>query len=110
MGPFDHFVGELWPGAYGWLRLDSAGTPIAPATIEPPPPDNLACHVTHNPTIPLPDDQDMLLTSSGASISPPMNSNIDKRVELESQYTSAAKPDNWDSPDHRRHQRNREDK
>ena len=95
--PYDIWVGKLWPGAYGWLPLDDQGVPNGPAHLNPPTvgSDQPACHVLCNPAVPLPEGQCMLQTSSGAPISPPMNSNVDKRTELESQYKSAPKPDNW---------------
>ena len=104
MGDYDHFIGELWPGAYGWLRLDASGTPIAPATLDPPPPDNLACYVMANPQIPL-GDADQLVTPTGAPITDSMNSNVDKRMEMESTYKSTPKPDGWDDHSDKRPRR-----
>jgi len=76
MGDYDHLIGELTPGDYGWLPLDGAGTPSGPATLNPPPgPDAKAAHVF------APEDgPDALVTGSGAPIDPPLNSNVDKRV------------------------------
>ena len=94
-GPYDHLVGELWPGAYGWLPLDgNPGTPIAPARLEPPnpKPDHFACHVLANPKIPLEESDHALLTSSGAPLDDQMNSNVDKRASLEQEFKSAPKP------------------
>jgi len=95
-GKYDHFIGELWPGAYGWLPLDENGTPWSPASIEPPNPGkgHLACYVLANPQIPL-GDADMLVTPSGAPITDHMTSNVDKRADLEAAYPSAAKPKDW---------------
>lgn len=71
---FDHLVGELAPGDKGWLPLDEAGTPNGDATLQPPPgPNARACSVTVN-------EQGHLVSSSGAALEPPLNSNIDKRV------------------------------
>jgi len=100
-GAYDHFIGELWPGAYGWLPLDEAGTPIGPATIDPPPqgpaPQKVyACYVLADARVPLPDDADMLTTPTGAPITDHMNSNVDKRDDMQSMYKSAPKPVDWD--------------
>jgi len=76
MGQFDDLVGELSPGDYGWLPLDDAGNPSGPATLAPPPgPNAKACHVF------APEEgDDVLVSASGSPLSPPLNSNIDKRV------------------------------
>jgi len=99
-GKYDHYIGELWPGAYGWLPLDENGTPWAPASIEPPNPGkgHLACHVLANPKIPL-GDEDALVTSTGAPITDQMISNVDKRAGMEQTYKSAPKPPDWDTSD-----------
>jgi len=79
-GQFDDLVGELTPGQTGWLPLDEAGMPNGPATVEPPPgPNARACSVMANPNDPLPADQSMLLTTSGAELAPPLMSNVDRR-------------------------------
>jgi hypothetical protein len=97
-GPYDHYIGELWPGAYGWLPLDENGMPIAPARIDPPNPDkgHFACHVMANPKIPL-EGEDALTTPTGAPITDQMTSNVDKRDGLADTYKSAPKPAGWDS-------------
>ena len=99
--PYDIWVGKLWPGAFGWLPLDDAGYPNGIAHPNPPTTgsDVKACHVMCNATIPLPAGHCMLLTSSGAPISPPLNSNVDKRADLESQYKSPPAPDGWEESD-----------
>jgi len=78
-GPFDDLVGELTPGQVGWLPLDEAGNPTGPATISPPPPPALACSVMVNPVVPLPEGDDLLLSSTGAPLSVPLVSNVEKR-------------------------------
>jgi len=100
-GKYDHFIGELWPGAYGWLPLDANGTPWAPASIEPPNPGkgHLACYVLANPQIPL-GDADMLVTPSGAPITDHMTSNVDKRAEMEASTKSAPMPSGWEDSKH----------
>jgi hypothetical protein len=71
---FDHLIGELAPGDKGWLPLDEAGTPISAATLLPPPgPDAKAASVSVS-------YDGHLVSSSGAPLEPPLNSNIDKRV------------------------------
>jgi len=80
-GPYDHLIGELTPGAKGWLPLDDTGTPSGPATLQPPPELNAkAASVQANSTSPVPEDEHALYTSSGAEIVPPLNSNVDRRV------------------------------
>jgi hypothetical protein len=96
MGEYDHFVGELWPGAFGWLPLDPNGTPNGPATLEPPPPPALACHVTHDAGSVGVANADLLVTSSGAPVTDHMNSNSDNRQALDQQFKSAPKPPHWD--------------
>jgi hypothetical protein len=81
-GPFDDLVGELTPGQVGWLNIDAAGYPTGePATVNPPNPgpDVFASSVMCNPNSPLPDGQHLLLTSTGADLSPPLQSNVEKR-------------------------------
>ena len=99
MGPYDHLVGELWPGAYGWLPLDDGGTPSGPATIEPPPEGSgqLACHVYSPvpPEEPTANPPDLLVTPTGAPITDNMTPNADNRAALETQYKSAPKPPGW---------------
>jgi hypothetical protein len=81
-GQYDHFVGELTPGQHGWLPLDENGTPIGPATIQAPiGPNAMACSVVCNSITPLPSNQDLLLSSSGAPITDHMQSNVDKRTQ-----------------------------
>ena len=101
-GKYDHYIGELWPGAYGWLPLDEFGKPWAPAIIEPPNPGkgHLACHVWANNKIPL-EGEDALLTSTGAPITDNMTSNVDKRGDYDQQFKSAPKPADWDTSDSR---------
>jgi hypothetical protein len=78
LGAYDHFIGELWPGAFGWLPLDENGEPSGPATIEPPPEGTVACKVFANlqPNF----GADMLVSNSGAPLVPPLNPNPDVRV------------------------------
>lgn len=79
-GQYDDLVGELKPGETGWLPLDDEGVPNGPATKEPPPgPNAKACSVMVNATEPLPPDQDLLMSSTGATLSPPLQSNVDRR-------------------------------
>jgi hypothetical protein len=78
-GQFDSLVGELQPGDHGWLPLDEAGNPTGPATLAPPPPPALACAVKANATVPLPQDEHLLLSETGAELIPPLVSNVDKR-------------------------------
>jgi len=81
-GPFDDLIGELQPGQKGWLPLDSSGSPTGPATISPPPgPDAKACSVMAViPSDPVDPEEHLLVSSSGAPLDPPLNSNIDRRV------------------------------
>jgi len=99
-GAYDNLVGELWPGAYGWLPLDSAGTPSGPATIDPPAPgpDVYACFVYSPVPDPDPthDPLDLLTTPTGAPITDNMNSNVDKRDTFAGMYKSAPKPADWE--------------
>jgi|KBSMisStaDraftv2_1062788.scaffolds.fasta_scaffold107992_3 hypothetical protein len=101
-GPYDHYIGKLWPGAYGWLPLDEAGTPIGPAHPNPPTEgsEQPACHVLANPKIPL-GDEDALITSTGAPITDHMTSNVDKRADYDQMYKSAPKPTGFDESDSR---------
>lgn len=79
MGDYDHLVGELKPGDQGWLPLDEAGIPSGPATLKPPPELNAkAAHVMH--VIEPDEDEDILVSSTGAPLVPPLNSNVDKRT------------------------------
>jgi hypothetical protein len=77
VGAYDQFIGELWPGATGWLPLDVNGTPSGPATLLPPDPPVVACHVFANymPNA----DADMLVTITGAPITDNMQPNNDIR-------------------------------
>lgn len=69
-----HFdPGELTPGQSGWLPLDEAGNPIGPAAIQPPPAPALACSVTCN-------SDGVLVSTTGAELIPPLNSNVDRRI------------------------------
>ena len=71
---FDHLAGELQPGDTGWLPLDASGVPSGPATISPPPgPDAKACSVSLT-------NGGHLVSSTGAHLDPPLNSNVDRRV------------------------------
>lgn len=79
-GQFDDLVGELQPGDDGWLPLDEAGMPTGPATKLPPPPPALACAVSVNATVPLPEGESLLLSESGAELTPPLQNNPDRRV------------------------------
>jgi len=81
-GPFDDLIGELQPGQTGWLPLDEAGNPTGPATVSPPPgPDAKACHVMATvPSDPVDPEDHLLVSSSGAPLEAPLNSNVDKRV------------------------------
>jgi len=81
-GQFDDLIGELQPGQHGWLPLDEAGSPTGPATISPPPgPNAKACSVMATvPSDPVDPEDDLLVSSSGAPLVPPLNSNVDKRV------------------------------
>ena len=78
-GAFDHLIGELIPGSKGWLPLDDAGTPSGPATFSPPDPPALACAVMAASEEEVEEGDDALVTNTGASISPPLNSNVDNR-------------------------------
>jgi hypothetical protein len=80
-GLYDDQVGDLAPGEIGWLPLDDLGVPSGPATVNPPPgPNAKACSVKHNEQDAIDDGADVLVSSSGASLSPPLTSNVDKRV------------------------------
>ena len=72
--PFDHFAGELLPGDTGWLPLDEFGEPAGPAVLDPPPPPALACSVSLT-------SDGHLVSSSGAPLETPLNSNVEKRPE-----------------------------
>ncbi len=79
-GPYDHFVGELWPTAWGWLPLDEFGTPIGNATLEPPE-SGFACAVQH---VFAPDQQaELLATITGAPITDRMQPNPDFRATMQ---------------------------
>ena len=65
-GKYDEFIGELWPGAEGWLPLSDTGKPIGPATLEPPT-DGWAAPVFAT-FAPQPAGIPMLATPSGADI------------------------------------------
>jgi hypothetical protein len=94
-GPYDHFIGKLWPGAYGWLPLDENGTPNGPAHLSPPSAGSgvKACHVWANDKIPL-EGQDALLTATGAPITDNMTPNTDFRPDPQ-MYKSAPMPGDW---------------
>lgn len=80
-GLYDDQVGELAPGQTGWLPLDDAGVPSGPATVNPPPgPNAKACSVKHNEQEAVDDGADVLVSSSGAPLSPPLQSNVDRRA------------------------------
>jgi len=79
-GPYDSFVGELLPGDDGWLPLDDAGNPSGPATKAPPPISVKACAVQANATVPLPANEHLLLSESGAELQPPLTNNTERRV------------------------------
>jgi hypothetical protein len=80
-GLYDDQVGELAPGQTGWLPLADDGTPSGPATISPPPgPNAKACSVKHNEQEAIDAGHDVLVSSSGAPLSPPLQSNVDRRV------------------------------
>ncbi len=65
--------GELTPGQSGWLPLDAAGYPSGPATLNPPSgPNALACSV-------MCDANGVLVSTTGAELVPPLNSNVDRR-------------------------------
>jgi hypothetical protein len=76
-GPYDQYIGELWPGATGWLPLDDNGTPNGPATLAPPVGNVKAAAVFAN-YAPNP-DADMLVTLAGAPLTTHMNPNVDRR-------------------------------
>jgi hypothetical protein len=78
-GAYDHLVGELSPGAYGWLRLDVNGKPTgAPATFAPPAPgpDIWACSVRATDGS---NGQDILVTAAGAPITDENLPAVDRR-------------------------------
>jgi len=80
-GPYDHLIGELSPGDKGWLPLDNDGFPNGPAVKEPPPQLGFkAASVVANAKDPLGPEDHALLTSTGAELDPPLNSNVDRRV------------------------------
>ena len=74
-GPYDGMVGELLPGESGWLPLDAQGVPVGPAVRELPDPSTTrSCRVMANGV-----DQpgDILVTNTGAPITPIMQPNTD---------------------------------
>jgi hypothetical protein len=78
--PYVDLVGELQPGQEGWLPLDEAGSPSGPATLSPPPgPNAKACSVKRNSVENVDAGQDSLTTPTGAPLSPPLQSNVDRR-------------------------------
>lgn len=80
-GQYDHLIGELTPGATGWLPLDDAGTPSGPATLQPPPgPNAKACSVLASPQDEIDNGADALVTLTGAPITDHMESNVDRRA------------------------------
>lgn len=81
-GPFDDLIGELKPGEKGWLPLDESGNPTGPATLIPEPPPALACRVYANPKDPLEEDDDALLSATGAPLEAPLNPTSDNRVDV----------------------------
>jgi hypothetical protein len=79
--PYVDLVGDLQPGQIGWLPLDDAGSPSGPATISPPPgPNAKACSVQRNSQENVDAGQDSLTTPTGAPLTPPLTSNVDRRV------------------------------
>jgi len=78
LGAYDHLIGDLWPGAFGWLPLDEFGEPSGPATIEAPPEGTPACKVFANAASSF--AADLLVSASGAPLTPPLNPNSDVRV------------------------------
>ena len=81
-GPFDDLVGNLNPGQVGWLSIDANGVPTGdPATPQPPNPGPqvYAASVMRNPNDPPPDNQHLLLSSSGSELVAPLQSNVEKR-------------------------------
>jgi len=79
MGAYDDLVGELQPGDLGWLPLDEAGIPNGPATISPPPGPNAKAANVMSPIYKEGETGDLLVSSSGAPLVPPLNSNVDRR-------------------------------
>jgi hypothetical protein len=77
VGPYDQYIGELWPGATGWLPLDDNGTPNGPATIAPPPIGTKAAAVFAN-YAPNP-DANLMVTLAGAPLTDRMNASVDRR-------------------------------
>lgn len=78
-GQFDHLLGELTePGQHGWLPLDMSGNPVGPATIKPPHLGDPACSVMR---VDDPDADEQLVSSTGASLVPPLQNNPDRRHE-----------------------------
>jgi len=73
-GAYDDLVGELFPGESGWLPLDDVGTPAGPAVRELPDPPQRACRVMANGQGA---PGDILVTISGAPITPVMQPNTD---------------------------------
>lgn len=74
-GTYDNLVGELLPGESGWLPLDAVGQPAGPAVRELPDPSTTrSCRVMANGV-----DQpgDILVTNTGAPITPVMQPNTD---------------------------------
>jgi hypothetical protein len=89
MGAYDQFIGELWPGAFGWLPLDPVtGEPSGQATLEPPEdPDIPVCHVFANlmPNL----NADLLVSASGAPLVAPLNPHPDPRIHPRAEPTEA---------------------
>jgi hypothetical protein len=79
-GPYDQFVGELWPTAWGWLPLDEFGTPIGQATLEPPA-SGFACAVQH--VFDISGNSEMLATITGAPVTDRMVPNPDFRMTMQ---------------------------
>ena len=74
-GAYDNLVGELFPGESGWLPLDAVGQPAGPSVREfPDPATTRACRVMANGAG---QPGDVLVTNTGAPITPVMQANSD---------------------------------
>jgi hypothetical protein len=67
MASYDQYIGELTPGATGWLPLDDQGMPNGPATLAPPAFGVMAMRVVAT-NAPVPPGFPLMSTVSGAPI------------------------------------------
>jgi len=76
VGPHDDKIGDLLPGNFGWLPLDSAGKPSGPATLAFPGIQTAVARVfaSFQPNLNI----DALVTPAGGPLNDKMNANSDR--------------------------------